>query len=100
MKRIITIITALTLFAGSAFADEGMWLLPLIQKMNGKDMKKLGCELSPKQIYNINNSLKDAIVQFGNGCTGEIISGEGLLVTNHHCGYGNIQKLKIGRAHV
>ena len=93
MKRIITIITALTLFAGSAFADEGMWLLPLIQKMNGKDMKKLGCELSPKQIYNINNSLKDAIVQFGNGCTGEIISGEGLLVTNHHCGYGNIQKL-------
>ena len=93
MKRIITIITALTLFAGSAFADEGMWLLPLIQKMNGKDMKQLGCELSPKQIYNINNSLKDAIVQFGNGCTGEIISKEGLLVTNHHCGYGNIQKL-------
>ena len=93
MKRIITIITALTLFAGSAFADEGMWLLPLIQKMNGKDMKELGCQLSPKQIYNINNSLKDAIVQFGNGCTGEIISKEGLLVTNHHCGYGNIQKL-------
>ena len=93
MKRIITIITALTLFAGSAFADEGMWLLPLIQKMNGKEMKALGCELSPKQIYNINNSLKDAIVQFGNGCTGEIISKEGLLVTNHHCGYGNIQKL-------
>ena len=93
MKRIISIITALTLFAGSAFADEGMWLLPLIKKMNGKDMKELGCELSPKQIYNINNSLKDAIVQFGNGCTGEIISKEGLLVTNHHCGYGNIQKL-------
>ena len=93
MKKIISIITALTLFAGSAFADEGMWLLPLIKKMNGKDMKELGCELSPKQIYNINNSLKDAIVQFGNGCTGEIISKEGLLVTNHHCGYGNIQKL-------
>ena len=94
MKRIITIITALTLFAGSAFADEGMWLLPLIKKMNGKAMKELGCELSPKEIYNINNtSLKDAIVQFGGGCTGEIISSEGLLVTNHHCGYGNIQKL-------
>ena len=93
MKKLISIITALTLFAGSAFADEGMWLLPLIKKMNGKDMKELGCELSPKQIYNINNSLKDAIVQFGNGCTGEIISKEGLLVTNHHCGYGNIQKL-------
>ena len=94
MKRIITIITALTLFAGSAFADEGMWLLPLIQKMNGKAMKELGCELTPKQIYDINHtSLKDAIVQFGGGCTGEIISSEGLLVTNHHCGYGNIQKL-------
>ena len=93
MKKLISIITALTLFTGSAFADEGMWLLPLIKKMNGKDMKELGCELSPKQIYNINNSLKDAIVQFGNGCTGEIISKEGLLVTNHHCGYGNIQKL-------
>ena len=93
MKRIISVITALTLMAGSALADEGMWMLPLLQKMNGKQMKELGCELTPKQIYNINNSLKDAIVQFGGGCTGEIISGEGLLVTNHHCGYGSIQKL-------
>ncbi len=84
----------MTLFAGSAVADEGMWLLPLLEKMNGKAMQELGCELTPKQIYDINNtSLKDAIVQFGGGCTGEIISGEGLLVTNHHCGYGNIQKL-------
>ncbi len=94
MKRIISIITALTIFAGSAIADEGMWLLPLLEKMNGKAMQELGCELTPKQIYDINNtSLKDAIVQFGGGCTGEIISSEGLLVTNHHCGYGNIQKL-------
>ena len=94
MKRILSIITALTVFAGSAFADEGMWLLPLLEKMNGKAMKELGCELTPKQIYDINNtSLKDAIVQFGGGCTGEIISKDGLLVTNHHCGYGNIQKL-------
>ena len=94
MKKIVSIITAMTIFAGSAFADEGMWLLPLLEKMNGKAMKELGCELTPKQIYDINNtSLKDAIVQFGGGCTGEIISDEGLLVTNHHCGYGNIQKL-------
>ena len=94
MKRIISIITALTVFAGSALADEGMWLLPLLEKMNGKAMKELGCELTPKQIYDINNtSLKDAIVQFGGGCTGEIISKDGLLVTNHHCGYSNIQKL-------
>ena len=93
MKRIICIIAALSICL-SSFADEGMWLLPLIQKMNGKAMKELGCELTPKEIYNINrSSLKDAIVQFGSGCTGEIISDKGLLVTNHHCGYGNIQKL-------
>ena len=93
MKRIISIIAAMSV-CFSSFADEGMWLLPLIQKMNGKAMKELGCELSPKEIYNVNRtSLKDAIVQFGNGCTGEIISDKGLLVTNHHCGYGNIQKL-------
>ena len=94
MKKFISIITAMTIFAGSLSADEGMWLLPLIKKMNSKAMKELGCELSAKEIYDINHgSLKDAIVQFGGGCTGEIISGEGLLVTNHHCGYGSIQKL-------
>ena len=93
MKRIASIITVMTVCL-SAFADEGMWMLPLLQKMNAEAMKELGCELTPKQIYDINNSsLKDAIVQFGGGCTGEIISGEGLLVTNHHCGYSNIQKL-------
>ena len=74
MKRIVTIITALTVSL-SALADEGMWMLPLLQKMNADAMKELGCELTPKQIYDINNSsLKDAIVQFGRGCTGEIIS--------------------------
>ena len=93
MKRITCIIAALSICLTS-FADEGMWLLPLIKKMNGKAMKELGCELSPKEIYNANRpALKNAIVQFGNGCTGEIISDNGLLVTNHHCGYGNIQKL-------
>ena len=93
MKRITSFIVALTI-CFSAMADEGMWMLPLLKKMNAKAMKELGCELTPKQIYDINHSsLKDAIVQFGGGCTGEIISDEGLLVTNHHCGYGNIQKL-------
>ena len=88
-------IAALAILAcSSAKADEGMWLLPLLQKMNGKEMKKLGSKISPQEIYSINNtSLKDAIVQFGGGCTGEIISRDGLLVTNHHCGYSNIQKL-------
>ena len=94
MKRFFAILTVMTLFTGSALADEGMWLLPLIEKMNGKALQQVGCELTPKQIYDINNtSLKDAIVQFGGGCTGEIISSNGLLVTNHHCGYSNIQKL-------
>ena len=94
MKRILCILTALAVIAGSARADEGMWMLPLLQKMNGKAMKDLGCRLTPKEIYDINNSsLKDAIVQFGGGCTAEMISDQGLLVTNHHCGYRNIQKL-------
>ena len=94
MKRIICVLAAMAVISGTLRADEGMWMLPLLQKMNAKAMKELGCELTPKQIYNINNSsLKDAIVQFGGGCTGEIISPEGLLVTNQHCGYGSIQKL-------
>ena len=94
MKRLFCILTAMAVFAGSLRADEGMWLLPLLQKMNSKAMKERGCDLKPQQIYNANgSSLKDAIVQFGGGCTGEVISGEGLLITNHHCGYSNIQKL-------
>ena len=93
MKRIIAFLAALSLVVGAA-ADEGMWLLPLIQQMNKKDLKAAGCKLTPQEIYSINkSSLKDAIVQFGGGCTGEIISNQGLLVTNHHCGYGSIQGL-------
>ena len=94
MKRILCILSAIAVFAGSLRADEGMWMLPLLKELNADAMKQLGCRLTPEQIYSINNSsLKDAIVQFGGGCTGEIISSEGLLVTNHHCGYGSIQKL-------
>ena len=75
-------------------ADEGMWLLPLLEKMNADALRNLGSRLTPEQIYSVNHSsIKDAIVQFGGGCTGEIISGSGLLVTNHHCGYGSIQSL-------
>ena len=93
MKKFLISLTAL--FAGvAAFADEGMWLLPLLQKFNQDAMRNIGCRLTAEDIYNINNSsLKDAIVQFGGGCTGEIISHDGLLVTNHHCGYSAIQKL-------
>ena len=94
MKKMILAVSAALMLAAGARADEGMWLLPLLQKMNSKAMENIGCRLTPEQIYDINhNSLKDAIVQFGGGCTGEIISDKGLLVTNHHCGYGSIQKL-------
>ena len=96
MKRILTILVSVMLLvpAGLLRADEGMWLLPLLEKMNADALRNLGSRLTPEQIYSVNNSsIKDAIVQFGGGCTGEIISGRGLLVTNHHCGYGSIQSL-------
>jgi len=72
-------------------ADEGMWLLMLIKRLNGVDMQKEGLHLTPEEIYSVNNSsLKDAIVSFGGFCTGEIVSGQGLIFTNHHCGYGAV----------
>jgi hypothetical protein len=72
-------------------ADEGMWMPQLLNALNIKDMKKNGLKLTAEQIYSINkSSIKDAIVQFGGGCTAEVISGEGLILTNHHCGYSSI----------
>lgn len=94
MKKILLSIATMLAIGSMAIADEGMWMLPLLQKMNIKTMKTMGCKLSAEDIYSINHSsLKDAIVQFGGGCTGEVISNEGLLVTNHHCGYSSIQRL-------
>ena len=94
MKRLLIALAASLCLVAPAAADEGMWLLPLLEKINAQAIKDLGCRLTPDQIYSINHSsLKDAVVQFGGGCTGEIISGQGLLVTNHHCGYSSIQGL-------
>ncbi len=94
MKRLFfPLLCAALLWAKPAAADEGMWLLPFLQQLNSQAMQKDGLTLSVDDIYNINHSsLKDAIVQFGGGCTGEIISSQGLLLTNHHCGYGAIQQ--------
>lgn len=90
-KLLLSIIAAFALV--SARADEGMWLPYLIGK-NYDEMKRLGLKLSKEDLYNINrSSLKDAIVQFNGGCTAEMISGNGLLLTNHHCGYGAIAGL-------
>ena len=91
MKRIsLFIITMLA--AVAARADEGMWLPSLISQRIA-DMQEKGFHLTADDIYNVNQaSLKDAVVLFGRGCTGELISPEGLLITNHHCGYSQIQK--------
>jgi hypothetical protein len=93
MKRILSILIILCIsLSFKARADEGMWLLPLIEKLNIGKMTELGLKLSAEDIYSVNQtSIKDAIVIFGGGCTGEIVSSQGLILTNHHCGYSSIQ---------
>ena len=86
------LVVIISVLSVAAKADEGMWLPLLLQQLNEKQMKAMGMKISAKDIYSINNgSLKDAIVQFGGGCTGEVISSKGLVLTNHHCGFDAIQ---------
>ena len=76
-----------------AQADEGMWMLTDLKEQNAAAMRELGLEIPVEEVYNASGlSLKDAVVHFGRGCTGEVISSEGLVLTNHHCGYGAIQQ--------
>ena len=91
-KLFLYFVSILILSTPSLRADEGMWLLPLLEKLNIGTMTEMGLKLTAGDIYSVNNSsLKDAVVIFGGGCTGEIVSDQGLLLTNHHCGYGSIQ---------
>ncbi|MCC8063344.1 MAG: S46 family peptidase [Rikenellaceae bacterium] len=93
-KPIFFAFTLLLLTASAVLrADEGMWLPSLIEQGRIKDMRSKGFRLKAQDLYAVNQaSLKDAIVRFGSGCTGELISDQGLLITNHHCGYGQIQQ--------
>lgn len=91
--RNILLTTALALTTFAAHADEGMWMLTDLKAQNEAAMMELGLDMPIEQIYNTDGiSLKDAVVHFGSGCTGEVISAEGLVLTNHHCGYGAIQQ--------
>ncbi|MCD0473589.1 S46 family peptidase [Flavobacterium sp. EDS] len=93
MKKIILFLT-MCLMAFPVRADEGMWFLMFIERLNHRDMQKMGLQLTSEEIYSINNhSLKDAIVQFNGGCTAEMVSKNGLVLTNHHCGYDAIAEL-------
>lgn len=93
IKRLTTLWAFWLLAASPLLAAEGMWLPLLLKAMNEDDMQSMGMKLTAEDIYSVNqSSLKDAIVSFGGFCTGELISDQGLLLTNHHCGYGQIQR--------
>ena len=93
MKKTFLILVLIVSLSWQSTAKEGMWIPILLQKINADEMHAMGLRISAEEIFSLNNaSIKDAIVHFGGGCTAELISDQGLLLTNHHCGYRNIQK--------
>lgn len=95
MKKLIIFLLLITGFSvfNKSHADEGMWIPILLEQLNEDEMISMGMEITAEDIYNINHSsMKDAIVRFGRGCTGVVVSEQGLLLTNHHCGFGSIQR--------
>lgn len=91
--RLLFIIIIFSATVTHLFAKEGMWIPSLLQKYNIEEMSQMGFKLTAKDVYDVNNaSMKDAVVLFGSGCTGGVISAEGLMITNHHCGFGEIQQ--------
>src|ERR1700712_3662953 len=92
MKKYFLLLVLTLSFIAKSFADEGMWLPQLLAALNEKEMKKLGMKITAADIYSISKgSLKDAIVSFGGFCTAEVISDQGLLLTDHHCGFDAVQ---------